>query len=299
MNKQLRAELLLFISTFIWGSTFVFVKGSLSDASPLFFIAFRFWIATFILFVVVFKSLPTLTRTTFIHGTVLGILVYIGFATQTVGMEYTTASKSAFFTGLLVVFTPLFQLVLEKRLPKLGNAIGVILAALGLFLLTSPEGSSFNIGDALTLVCAFSFGWYIVYLDIVSQNANRNHLIFVQFLVCSVVGTIAMLLFETPHITFTDEIIFSLLYLTLFSNLGAMWVQNLVQGDTTPTRAAVIFTLEPVIAATFAYFVRNEVLGITGMIGAGIIVAGLLVSEFSGVIPGLNRGLSFSKIKSE
>ncbi len=299
MKKQFRAELLLFISTFIWGSTFVFVKGSLSEASPLFFIALRFWIATVILFLVVVKTLPNLTKSTLFHGAVLGLLVYVGFATQTVGMEYTTASKSAFFTGLLVVFTPLFQLILEKRLPKLGNALGVIFAAIGLYLLTSPEGSSFNIGDALTLVCAFMFGWYIVYLDIVSQNANRNHLIFVQFLVCSVVGTVAMFLFETPHITFTDEIIFSLLYLTIFSNLGAMWVQNLVQGDTTPTRAAVIFTLEPVIAAVFAYFVRNEVLGTTGLIGAAVIVAGLLISEFSHVIPGLNRGLSFRKIKSE
>ncbi|TAK62201.1 MAG: DMT family transporter [Bacteroidetes bacterium] len=293
MSKQFRAELLLFVSTFIWGSTFVFVKGSLEEASPLFFIALRFWIATVVLYIILFRSFPSLTRQTIISGTILGILVYLGFATQTVGMQYTTASKSAFFTGLLVVFTPLFQLLLEKRLPKLGNAVGIVLAAIGLYLLTSPEGSEFNVGDALTLICAFLFGWYIVYLDIVSQNANRHHLIFVQFLICSVIGTIACFLFEKPYIVFTDEIIFALVYLTLFSNLGAMWIQNLVQGDTTPTRAAVIFTLEPVIAATFAYFVRNEILGTAGIIGAGIIVTGLLVSEFSGVIPGLNR--SFGK----
>lgn len=292
MNKQFRAEFLLLLATFVWGSTFVFVKGSLEEASPLFFIAIRFWLATIVLLVVIGKSLSSLTRKTFIHGTILGLLLYVGFAAQTIGMQYTTASKSAFFTGMLVIFTPLFQFFLEKRLPKLGNAFGIILAVIGLYLLTSPAGSHFNIGDAVTLICAFLFGWYIVYLDIASQDSNRNHLIFVQFFVSSIAGTVAFLLFEEPHITFSDQIIFALIYLTLFSNLGASWVQNLFQGDTTPTRAAVIFTLEPVIAATFAYFVRNEVLGITGIIGATVIIIGLLISELSGVISIFNKSLT-------
>ncbi len=295
MSKQTRAELLLASITLIWGSTFVIIKGSLDNASPFLFVALRFWIATVIMFAILYRSLKTLTMQTIVQGTLLGLLVYVGFATQTVGMLYTTASKSAFFTGLFVVFTPLVQLLLEKRLPTLGNAIGVVLAALGLYLLTSPEGSAFNMGDALTLICAFMFGWYIVYLDIVSQNTNKNHLIFVQFLVCAVVGTASTLIFETPHIVFTDNIIFAMLYLALFSNLGAMWIQNVVQGDTTPTRAAIIFTLEPVVAATCAYFFRNELLGTVGIIGAGVILTGLFISEFSGAIPFLNKNLGRGK----
>ncbi len=222
-------------------------------------------------------------------GVVLGVLLYIGFAVQTVGLQYTTASKSAFFTGMLVVFTPIVQFIVEKRLPMLGNIIGVLLSAIGLFLLTSPEGSAFNIGDALTLLCAILFGFYIVYLDVVSQRDDRDVLTFMQIFVCAVLGIIFAVSFEDIRFSVNSDLISSLLYLTIFATILTTWIQNRFQGDTTPTRAAVIFTLEPVIAATFAYYVRDEVLGTVGLVGAGVIIVGLLVSEFSGMIPLLNK----------
>ncbi len=291
MSKQTRAELLLLATTLVWGSTFVIVKGSLDDASPLFFITLRFLFASAILFLIFHKKIRSMTTSAMKSGIVLGVLLYIGFAVQTVGLQYTTASKSAFFTGMLVVFTPIALFIVEKRLPMLGNIIGVILSALGLFLLTSPEGSAFNIGDALTLLCAILFGFYIVYLDVVSQRDDRDVLTFMQLFVCAVLGIISVLLFEDVRFSFNSDLISSLLYLTIFATILTTWIQNRFQGDTTPTRAAVIFTLEPVIAATFAYYVRAEVLGTVGLVGAGIIIIGLLISEFSGMIPVLNKNL--------
>ncbi|MBI5215847.1 MAG: DMT family transporter [Ignavibacteriae bacterium] len=289
MSKQPKAEFLLFLTTFVWGSTFVVVKGSLDDASPLFFITLRFLLSSAILFLVFYKKIRAMTTSALKSGIILGLFLYVGFAVQTVGLQYTTASKSAFFTGMLVVFTPIVQFIIEKRLPLLGNIIGVILSAIGLFLLTSPEGSAFNIGDALTLLCAILFGFYIVYLDVVSQRDDRDVLTFMQLFVSAVLGVISALVFEDIRFSFNSDLISSLLYLTIFATILTTWIQNRFQGDTTPTRAAVIFTLEPVIAATFAYYVRDEMLGTTGLLGAGIIITGLLISEFSGMIPVLNK----------
>jgi len=174
----------------------------------------------------------------------------------------------------------------------IGNIIGVVLAALGLYLMTAPSGGGFNIGDALTLVCALCFAIYIVYLDFASSEPDKLQLTYVQFILCGILGLISAWMFEDIKMEFTQDFVWSVLYLTIFATVISMWVQNRFQGETTPTRAAVIFSLEPVIAAVFAYYVRNEIIGIVGIVGGGFIMIGLLLSEFSDYIPGLKKSLT-------
>ncbi|MFI5252449.1 MAG: DMT family transporter [Bacteroidota bacterium] len=292
MTKQHRAEFFLFLTTFIWGSTFVITKGSLEHISQLFFIAIRFTSAAIILTILFFQRVRKLSLKAFLNGMVLGILLFTGFVTQNVGIIITTASKSAFFTGTMVVFVPMVQFIVDKRLPRLGNLIGVVLAALGLYLLTSPTGSEFNKGDGLTIICAIAFAIYIVYLDKVSAFTDTFELMYSQMLVMAVCSIIGMLTYEKVWIDFSPGLGFSLAYLTIFATLLTTWVQTRYQGDTMPTRAAIIFTTEPVIAATLAYFVRGEMIGIAGVIGGIIIVGGLLISELSDSIPWLNGSFS-------
>ncbi|MBI1807542.1 MAG: DMT family transporter [Ignavibacteria bacterium] len=297
MSKQRRAELLLLSITLVWGSTFVITKSVLDENSPLFYTSLRFFLSAAVLFAFFPKRLIRIPRSAITSGSVLGVFLYIGFAFQTVGLQYTTASKSAFFTGMLVVLTPIVHFIaqhflkLQKKALKVGNIIGVICAATGLYLLTSPSDGGFNIGDGLTLICALMFAFYIVYLDFVSDEPDKMQLTFVMFLVCAVLGMACALLFEHIDAHYTAQYITSLLYLTIFATVIAMGVQNRYQGDTTPTRAAVIFAMEPVIAGIFAYVVRGEIIGIGGMIGGGAIIAGLLLSEFSDEIPGLKRNV--------
>jgi len=298
MSNQRRAEFSLLAITLIWGSTFVIVKALLENNSPLFYTAVRFLLSTLLVYAVFFRRLVRIPASTIKKGAVLGTLLFFGFAVQTVGQTYTTASKSAFFTGMLVVLTPIIHYVaqrvfhLDRRALKIGNILGVVCAAAGLFLLTSPSGSRFNIGDGLTLVCALLFAFYIVYLDFASSEPDKLQLTFVQFLLCGVLGLASALLFEDIKINVTREFTFSLLYLTVFATIVAMWVQNRYQGDTTPTRAALIFSLEPVVAAVLAYFVRGENIGVVGIFGGAMIVSGVLLSELSDNIPGLSRPLA-------
>jgi drug/metabolite transporter (DMT)-like permease len=281
MKPRTRAEVLLFLCTFVWGGTFVVVKGGLDDASPLTFLAIRFAIATVLFAPFVARFFPLLSGRTIVHGVVLGALLCAGFILQTVGLEYTTASKSAFVTGLLVVFTPLFQVLVERRAPGPGNILGVVLVVAGLYLLTSPEGSSFNVGDLMTLICAALFGLYIVCLDLFSKVSNVWMLAFLQFAVTLLATAIGAFFFEGWAVTWTPGFLMALGYLAVLATVVTLAVQTRFQKDTTPTRAAVIFSLEPVLAALLAYWVRDEVIGGVGVLGGGLIFMGLIASQLS------------------
>jgi len=212
-------------------------------------------------------------------------------------------SDRSCFTGMLVPLTPIVQYVgqhlfgLRKRPLKVGNILGVVCAAGGLYLLTSPSGSGFNIGDALNLICALFFAIFIVYLDIIPAGTDKVQLTFVQFLFCGVVGLLVAIVAEDIRISYSREFIEGLLYLVIFATVITMWAQNRFQGDTTPTRAAVIFAMEPVCAAIFAYFFRGEVIGTLGMVGGAVIVGGLVLSEFSDEIPVLKVNLTSDSVK--
>jgi drug/metabolite transporter (DMT)-like permease len=295
LSPQRRAEALLLSITVIWGSTFVITKSLIGLNSPLFYTAIRFLLSSLILFALFPRRLTALPRSALRRGSILGFFLFTGFALQTVGIQYTTASKSAFFTGMLTVLTPVVQFSAGRfserggKSLKLGNILGVVLAGSGLYLMTSPSGSGFSSGDAMTLLCALMFACYIVYLDSASDEPDKVQLTFVQFLFCGAAGLLVALPFETVRVSITGEYALSLLYLTLFATILAMWVQNRFQGDTTPTRAAVIFAVEPVIAALLAYLVRGEMIGLAGVSGGAMILTGLLLSECTDVFPALDR----------
>jgi len=269
----------------------VVTKGLLDETSPLIYTSLRFLLASLIVGVLFRKNLRGSFRGTLLPGIVLGVLLFAGFALQTIGLEQTTASKSAFFTGMLVVFTPLFHYAAQEwlslpRKPLLGgNLVGVFLSAAGLYLLTSPEGVGFNMGDGQTLAAAALFAAYIVYLDTIDRGVDRMRLTFVVFLTCGLAGGIAAGLTEEVSVRVGPAFLWPLAYLTVMATVVSLGVQNRYQGDTTPTRAAVIFSLEPVIAAVFAYFVRGEELGPSGLAGAAAIFCGLILSELSDGIP--------------
>jgi drug/metabolite transporter (DMT)-like permease len=294
MSRSHKAELILLSITFIWGGTFAVVKLALASASPLTFLAIRFGIASLIFPLVFRKNYFTMDRSTLVGGIFLGILLMIGFAFQTVGLKYTTSSKSAFITGLLVAFTPIAQSIIERRAPSRGNIIGVLLVAIGLYLLTTPSivrhdsspimhnnGSqqAFNIGDLLTLFCAISYAVYIVYLDIFSKKHDVSKLTLLQLIVTCTLALAVAPLVETVEIHFTVGLVWALLYTSILATVLATYLQTKYQRETTPVRAAIIYSMEPVLANIIAFFAFREFVGTIGVLGGILIIAGLLTSE--------------------
>ncbi|MCS7228526.1 MAG: DMT family transporter [Candidatus Kryptonium sp.] len=305
MKQQYKAELLLLFITFIWGGTFSIVKTALESVSPLIFLGIRFGISM-VLYLLFFPgSLKHLNYTSLKHGLIIAFFLFAGFAFQTVGLKYTTASKSGFITGMLVIFTPIAQVIIERKTPKLGNLVGIVLVTIGLLFLTSKEssienfifslGRDFTIGDFLTLLCAVMFALYIVYLDIYSRLHPTSILVLIQLATTSIASFLIAPFFEDIKLNFTFQLFFALVYTSLLATILATYIQTEYQKFTTPTRAAVIFTMEPVFAGAIAWVFLNEHLSSFALLGSALMLGGLLISELSDLIFKNSSGNLFRK----
>ncbi len=292
--KKYIGETALFSITIFWGVTFAIIKLALNDISPMLFIGIRFSLAALILLPLLLKSLLNSNIDLIKAGLFLGLLYFIGFATQTVGLQYTTATKSGFITGTFVIFIPILQLILERRAPTGGNIVGILLVVIGLILLSSKGetvvdiltelGSNFNIGDLLTLICAIFYALYVVYIDIITKKCNYKPLIILQVLFTGIAGFILAFLFDAAGIEsirydFNKTVILVILYTTIFSSILATVIQTKYQKVVTPTKAGIIFSLEPIFAAFFAFLIIHEQFSSFGIIGCIFIFTGVLVSE--------------------
>ncbi len=293
MNK-FKGEITLLTATLIWGATFTIIKTALHDASPLVFISLRFTFAALILLPFMFKALRSISKPVLFGGILLGILYFLGFSTQTIGLNYTSATKSGFITGTFVIFTPLLQIIILKKLPSKGSVVGIILAVTGLILLSSTGtsilsvfseiGEGFNIGDFFTLLCAFFFSLYVVYLDIISKKFDYRPLVFLQIAVTGVCGIIAAFSLsffglEKPHLEFTPNLIFAVGYTSILATIVTTIIMTRYQKLILPARAGIIYALEPIFSAIVAFFVLREKISNFGLIGGALIFSGLLVSE--------------------
>lgn len=282
-SRQRTAELLLFGTTFIWSSTFIVLKWGLEELSPLLFLALRFTLAAALFALLFPAAVRRVTTDAVRHGAGLAFFFTLGFILQTVGLQYTTASKSAFITGLMVVFTPLVQYLWERRPPTRANLAGIAVVITGLWLLTDPlAGGGLNRGDLLTFFCAVSFACYIVYMDLVSRRHEPLMLTFAQIAPTALYCWLGIALLETPRAAPSWIGIGAVVYLAVAATIVTGFVMTRYQKETTPTRAVVIYTVEPVWTALMASALLGERLTLLAMAGGALILAGVLVSQLVG-----------------
>lgn len=292
--SRFTGEFVLFLITLLWGSTFVIVKQSLSDVSPYLFVAVRFSIAALVLLPVVLWRKKNKGEIFIWPGIFLGIWLFLGFITQTIGLNHTTATKSGFITGTFVVLIPFFQIFIEKKKPSKGTMIGICIVFVGLLFLSSSGnsifefvgslGKGFNIGDFLTLLGAVFFSIHVVYLDKFSKEYSPLSLLFSQFVLVSVFSFASAFLSPAAgsgplQWNLTGFVVFSLLYTALIATLMNIALQTKYQKTVSPSKAGIIYSLEPIFSAVLAYFVLNEKISNFGYIGSALIFTGLVISE--------------------
>jgi drug/metabolite transporter (DMT)-like permease len=292
--KKYTGEVALIFNTLIWGGTFALIKNLLTDVSPLLFVGLRFSIATLILLPFVYPQLKSTNKKTIVAGSILGLFYFAGFTTQTLGLNITTATKSGFITGTFVVFIPILQLMIEKRRPRWYNILGVLFVLFGLIMLSSKGnntlefikqlGTDFNSGDLLTLICALLFAFQVVYVDVFTKKYNYMPMVFVQLLITGIGGFILSFILsaasiEQLRVTINMSVIFSILYTAIFASIIATIIQLKYQKMVSPTKAGIIFSVEPIFAAIFAYFLLSEKISNFGLLGCVLIFFGLIVSE--------------------
>jgi len=293
MKKYIGEGALLF-NTLIWGGTFALIKNAFTDISPLLFLGLRFGLATLIFLPFVYSQLKTANKKTLIAGSILGLFYFAGFATQSVGLNLTTATKSGFITGTFIIFIPILQLIIERRKPKWFNMLSVFLVLIGLIMLSSKGenaldfiqqlGSDFNLGDLLTLICALLFAFQVVYVDVFTKKYDYLPMVFVQLLITGLGGFVFSFFFsitslEEVRLTVNLNVVTAILYTSIFASIITTIIQLKYQKTVSPTKAGIIFSIEPIFAAVFAYFLLSEKISNFGFVGCVFIFIGVIFSE--------------------
>lgn len=280
MTKQVKADLALLIITVGWGSSFLLSKNALADLETFNFLGVRFLMAFIVSCGFFMKKIVKMDKKTLRLGVFMGIILYIHYALQTVGLNITTVSKSAFITGTNVVMVPIFSALLIKRLPQKSAVLGVGFAFVGMSLLTLNSGAlGLNIGDILTFLCAAVFALYIILVGKYTVEVESISFAVVQIGVVAALSWITSFAIETPHLPTTAVSWINVGFLAVACTSLAFIVQSVAQQFTSPTHTALIYSGEPVFAAIFAFLVAGEILGPKGLLGAGLILLGMLVAE--------------------
>lgn len=266
----------------LFGSTFLVMQDAVDDVEPVPFLVARFAIAAVVLLPLLGgrPSTPGVLR----HGSYAGAALAAGYVFQTVGLQYTTSSVSAFLTYLLVVIVPLLSALVLRRPPLPSTLAGVVLAVAGLVALTSgagAEGVGLGRGEVLSVLGAVAFAVHIVVLADVAERHDVLRLNVVQF------GVVALSLLVPGLLAggfdFPASAWWAAAYTGVVVGAVAFGLQVWGQRRLSASRAALVLMLEPVVAAVLGR-IDGERLGALGAVGAGLILAGILVCEVGGPV---------------
>jgi len=279
MNKQLKADFGLLSITLFWGSTFIISKLTLLEIPLLLFLVMRLGLAALMMDLIALRQLHRLNGKILLHGFILGSLLYASYFFQMWGIQYTSASNAGFITGLSVVMVPLLGYFLYGKKPSISVSVGIGLAVVGLFLLTGADIFSWNSGDLLVLICAVTVAFHIIYTGKFAPQHNVLLLTAVQLSTVALLAASALMFYDFSQAQISGNAYWAVIYLAAFGTVYPYLMQTQMQKFTTTARTALIFSMEPVFAALFAYLVAKETLSVSGWIGGALIVAAMIFSE--------------------
>jgi len=274
------AQFALIFITMIWGGTFLAVQYALNFSSPMFFVGCRFAVAALAIFLISIQSIRGLTLKEVMAGTGIGVVIAIGYGTQTIALQSILSSESAFLTALYVPLVPILMWVIFQKRPSLMTWIGTTLAFIGLVLLTGNGISTISLsyGQTLTLICAFVIALEIILIGYFAGKVNLRRVTVIQLAVASLLSFCSMPLVGEHSIPSSSwQLLVVALGLGLASAL-IQFVMNWAQRMVDPTRAAIIYAGEPVWAGVFGR-IAGERLPLLALLGGCLVVLGVLVSE--------------------
>ncbi|QOY86328.1 DMT family transporter [Paludibaculum fermentans] len=278
--RHVRADLALAGIAFIWGATFVVVKEALLDSSTFLFLALRFSLAGIILAAVLRGRLTRKQPVNWVGGVQCAFLLFLGYALQTAGLRLTTASKSAFITGLYIVLVPLGASLVNRSMPRLAEIAGAAAATAGTALMTSGDWDlHLNAGDILTVGCAVAFTAHMLSVAHYTRKMDYERLSLFQVAGVAAFSWLAAATMETPHIAWSPRLLFGVIVTAVLATALSFLLYTWAQQHTSATRAALIFALEPVFAGLTAWVAAGEAWTVRSLTGAGLILSGIVLVE--------------------
>ncbi len=285
---QLGSEGLLLLSAVIWGFSFVAQRVGMRYVGPFTFNAVRFALGSIVLIPFAVAALRrrssqktddgTWKRIALLGGAVAGTVIFIGVSFQQTGIQYTTAGKAGFITGLYVVLVPVLGLAIGRR-SSAGTWFGVLLAAVGLYLLSFTGAFSISKGDLIVLGGTVFWAVHVLLISVLIHRTDAVLLAMIQFAACALLSFAAALIFEKIEIAGIISATVPILYGGLMSVGVAYTLQVIAQRRTPPAHAAIILSLETVFAALGGWIVLGEVIPARGLAGCALMLLGIIVSQ--------------------
>jgi len=273
-----RADALLIAATLLWGSSFVVVKSALGHSSPMAFLALRFGLGALVLAPFV-RWRPFPDPRELAAGALLGTLLATGFAANTVGLVYTTPSRSAFIVASSSVLAPLVAFLVVRERPRWTALAALAVATVGMYFLTDPSAGGLNRGDLWTLVTAVAFGGQIVAVAELGRRFDVGRLVWMQTAITAAVAAILAAVAEQVRVDWAPAFLGAVAYCGVVATAVALLWQMRAQREMSSTRAALLFCCEPVFAAAASWLVWGERLSGAQWLGGALILGGMILAD--------------------
>ena len=272
-----RIYFFLILTTLFWGGSFLFTKIGLREIPPTLFVFTRFTLATLIMLTVSARRLSSLNRDTLRRGMLVGIALGLTNISFVFGIQGTSISRAGVLNNLFVLFIPLITKIVWRDRIGRTNLGGIALAAAGIWLLATSGGVGFNRGDLLSTICALFIAGHIITVSKVLKDDDVYLISLVQFATVAVMSGITTLAVPAPSFSFTSLGLMTVIYCAIFPTVICFTVQNTFQRYVSPTRAGLIYTLDPVWSLLAGLFVLGEHLKPLEWLGCGLIFLAALL----------------------
>lgn len=286
-NRAIKADILMLIAAAIWGFAFVAQRQGMETMGPFLFNTARFFIGVAVLSPLVWylskkkkssNKVEVSTKKLIFAGTIAGLFLFAASSFQQVGLQYTTAGKAGFITGLYIFFVPLIGLFLGQKTGS-GTWLGAIIALIGLYLLSINEDFSIAEGDLLQLVCAVFFAAHVLVIGYLAKRMDPLKLSLVQYCVSGVLSLFIAIAIEVITWDMIVDTAIPLLYAGVMSIGVGYTLQVVAQQHAKSSHAAIILGLEGAFAVLGGWLILDEYLSTRGLIGCGLMLTGMFLSQ--------------------
>jgi len=286
-SQAIRADLLMLLAAAIWGFAFVAQREGMETMGPFLFNTARFFIGTVFLFPIVWylskkkktqDNKETSTKKLLFAGFIAGLFLFIASSFQQVGIQYTTAGKAGFITGLYIFFVPLIGIFLGQRTGS-GTWLGAFIAVIGLYLLSINEDFSIAKGDLLQLICAVFFAAHVLVIGYVAKRMDPLKLSLIQYFVSCILSLFIAVSIEVITWQMIVDTAIPLLYAGIMSIGVGYTLQVVAQQHAKSSHAAIILGLEGAFAVLGGWLILDENLSTRGLIGCALMLAGMFLSQ--------------------
>ncbi|MCM3721459.1 DMT family transporter [Solibacillus isronensis] len=277
--QKFKGELLMLITAVMWGSGFVGMAKGLEHWTVFQLMAGRFLLASIILSFIFYKKLKLISKAVVWKGAILGVILFVAFALQTMGLEYTTPSKNAFLTAINVIIVPIIAYVIYKRRIDRFEFIAAGVAVVGIGFLSLQDSMTINFGDFLSILCAVGFAFDIFYTNVFVKAEDALALTIVQFYTATVLSVVSVIILGEVPTTYTSEGLGIIVYLAIFCTAVAYVCQNIGMQYANPTKSAIILSTESLFGTMFSVLILNELLTGRMLVGCILIFFAILFAE--------------------